>query len=124
MHNLLIKIKNAQAVKKETVKAAFSRMNSAILKILEKFKYIEAASLKSGFRKNLEVKLAYKNNKGAIHNFKILSKPSRRLYIPYRKIRPVKQGYGILVLSTPKGIMDGETAKKLKVGGQLLFEIW
>ncbi|MDE2001160.1 MAG: 30S ribosomal protein S8, partial [Patescibacteria group bacterium] len=55
---------------------------------------------------------------------RILSRPSRRLYAGYKDIRPIRQGYGMLVLSTPKGVMDGKSAKMQKLGGQLLFEIW
>ena len=59
-----------------------------------------------------------------IEGTRILSKPSRRLYTGYKDIKPVRQGYGLLILSTPKGVMDGKSAKKQKLGGQLLFEIW
>ena len=122
--DLLIKIKNAQAVKNESVKVPFSKINLAILDILKKNNYIETASPKTGAKKIIEVKLKYVNNHGAIHDIKLLSVPSRHLYIGYRDIRAVKQGYGVLILSTPRGIMDGKNAKKAKLGGELLFEIW
>ncbi|MDD5547432.1 MAG: 30S ribosomal protein S8 [Candidatus Pacebacteria bacterium] len=118
----LIRIKNAQAVKKETVKLNFSKMGMSILELLKKHGYLDA--VKNVTKKNMEVKLKYKNGIGVIHGIKILSRPSRNLYIGYKEIRPVKQGFGLLVLSTPKGIIDGKTAKKSKMGGQILFEIW
>ncbi len=59
-----------------------------------------------------------------IRGLKFLSKPSRRLYVGYKEIKKVKSGHGLLVLSTSKGILSGEEAKKMKIGGQLLFEIW
>lgn len=127
MLNALIKVKNAQAVKQESAKVPFSKMTLAILEILKKYHYIESVAEKGVSKKDIkdiEVKLRYKDNGGAIHGIKILSKPSRRLYAGYKEIKPVKQGYGVLVLSTSKGIMDGKTAKKMKLGGQLLFEIW
>ena len=123
--NLLTKIKNAQAVKKESVKMPYSNMDFAIAEVLAKHKFVEEVSKKGRMPKRvLEVRLKYKDNKGVIQGVRVLSKPSRKLYSGYKDIRPVRQGYGLLVLSTPKGIMDGKTAKKEKVGGQLLFQIW
>ena len=124
-YDLLTKIKNAQAVKMENVKSAYTEMDFVIAELLAKYKFIEEVSKKGRMPKRaMDVKLKYKDGKGAIQGVKFLSVPSRRLYIGYKEIKPVRQGYGLLVLSTPKGIMDGKTAKKEKVGGQLLFEIW
>lgn len=123
--DLLIKIKNAQTAKKESVKAPYSNFGMAILEILENHKFVEAVSKKGRMPKRIiEVKLKYQNGEGAIHKIKFLSKSSRRLYIGYKDIKPIRQGFGLLVLSTSKGILDGKAAKKQKVGGQLLFEIW
>jgi small subunit ribosomal protein S8 len=124
--DLLTKIKNAQAVKKENVKVVYSNMDFAIAEILAEHKFIDSVIKKGRMPKRvMDIKLKYdENGKGVIQNVKFLSKPSRRLYIGYKGIRPVRQGYGILILSTPKGIMDGKSAKKQKLGGQLLFEIW
>lgn len=124
-HDLLTKLKNAQAVKRESVKAPYSNMDFAILELLLKHKFIADVSKKGRMPKRIiDVQLKYKDGVGAIQRVEFLSKPSRKLYIGYKDIRPVRQGYGLLVLSTPNGILDGKTAKKQKVGGQLLFEIW
>ena len=124
-YNLLTKIKNAQAVKKDSVKMPYSNMDFAIAEILVKNKFLEEASKKGRMPKRIiEVKLKYQDGAGAIQGVNLLSKPSRKLYIGYKDIRPVRQGYGLLVLSTPNGIIDGKNARKQKVGGQLLFEIW
>lgn len=121
----LVKIKNAQDARKESVKAPFSNLSLAVLEILEKSKFVESVSKKGRMPKRvIEVKLKYNNGEGAIHQIKFLSRPSRRLYLGYKDIKPVRQGYGVLILSTPKGVMDGRTARKEKVGGQLLLEIW
>jgi small subunit ribosomal protein S8 len=53
-----------------------------------------------------------------------VSKPSRRIYKKWTEIRPVKNGFGMLVLSTPKGIVTDKVARKEKVGGEAMFEIW
>jgi small subunit ribosomal protein S8 len=72
----------------------------------------------------IEVELKYEAEKGAINEIKFLSVPSRRLYSGYKDLRPVRQGFGVAIVSTPKGIMTASEARKQKVGGQLLFEIW
>ena len=123
--NTLIKIKNAQDAKKENVKVPFSNFSLAILELLEKHKLVEAVSKKGRMPKRIiEIKLKYNNGEGAIHKIKFLSRPSRRLYMGYKDIKPIRQGYGVLILSTPKGVVDGKTARKQKVGGQALFEVW
>jgi len=123
--NLLTVIKNAQAVQRETIKVPFTNMDFAIAELLAKHKYIEDVAKKGRMPKRiLEVTLKYKEGKGAISKVQFLSKPSRSAYVGYKDIRPVRQGYGLLVVSTSKGIMDGKSAKRQKLGGQLLFQIW
>ena len=123
--DLLTKIKNGQAVKKESVKSPYSKNDERVLEILEKNKFIKGFEKKGrGVKKILSVNLKYDENEGAIRGIKIFSKPSRHLYIGYKEIKPVRSGYGIMVVSTPKGIMTGGEAKKSKVGGELFFQIW
>ncbi len=124
--DLLTKIKNAQAVKKDSVKMPYSNMDFAVAEILAKNKFLEGAFKKGRLPKRvLDVKLKYdKTGRGAIQGVRILSKPSRKIYVGYKEIKPVRQGYGVLILSTPKGVMDGKEAKKNKLGGQVLFEVW
>lgn len=124
--DMLTRIKNAQAVGKEKVKVPYSKMDEAIANILARHKFIHSVEKKGRMPKRvLEIKLNYdKNGKGAINGVKFLSKPSRKLYAGYKNLRPVKQGYGIGILSTPKGIITNSEAVKQKVGGQLLFEVW
>lgn len=123
--DLLTRIKNAQAVKKASLKVPYSEMDMAILETLSKNHYIESAAKKGRSPKRIvEINLRYEDGEGAVRGVKFLSKPSRRLYAGYRDLRKVRQGYGHLVLSTPKGIMTGGEARKQKLGGELLFEIW
>jgi len=123
--NLLTKIKNAQMGKKENIKAVFSKIDEAIVKILSANNYIDGFEKKGrGVKRILDVKLKYIDGKGAINGMKFISKPSRRIYVGYEKIKPVKRGYGMSVVSTPKGVLTNKEAKKEKVGGEMLFEIW
>ncbi len=123
--DLLTKIKNAQAVKKENVKIPYSKMNEAVADILAKNKYLAGFEKKGrGPKKILDIRLKYQEGQGAVTGIKFVSKPSRRIYIGYADLKPVKQGYGIGVISTPKGIKTTMDAKKNKIGGEILFEIW
>ncbi len=123
--DLLTKIKNAQQVKKEFVKIPYSKNKERITEILAENKFVDGFEKKGrNPKKVLAIKLKYENREGAINGIKFLSKPSRHLYAGYKDIKLVKSGYGILVISTPKGIMTGKEARKQKVGGEMLFQIW
>lgn len=123
--NVLIQLKNAQQAGKERVKVPYSNMDLAVLEVLEKNKYVSEVAKKGRMPKRvIDVKLKYENGRGAISGVRFLSKPSRKLYAGYKDLRTVKQGYGLGVVTTPKGIMTTMEARKNKVGGQLLFEIW
>lgn len=124
--DFLIKIKNAQKAKKETMRAHFSTMDMAVADILVKHGYLANAGKKGRNPKRIiEVELKYdEDGVGAITDLQFISKPSRRVYAGYKELYPVRQGYGISVISTPKGIMTNQEAKKKKLGGQLLFKIW
>ncbi len=120
--DLLIKIKNAQAVCKENLKVKFTKMDKAILDILVSFKFVKKAEVKGrSYKKYIEIEL---NPNKSFEGLKFLSKPSRRLYAGYTGIKKVKGSRGLLFVSTSKGVMTGEQAKKQKVGGQMLFEVW
>jgi small subunit ribosomal protein S8 len=112
-------------VKKENVKIPYSKMDEGVLRILNDFNYIESFEKKGQkFKRYFDVKLKYIENKGAINGIKLISKPSCRTYTGYKDVKPVKRGYGLMVISTSKGIMSGQEAKKAKVGGEALFKIW
>lgn len=120
--DLLIKLKNAQAAKKRVVEEKFSKLNKAIVDILEKAGFLSKVEVKGKAPKLfLELRL---NKEKPIRGIKILSRPSLRRYTGYRNFYKVKNGEGLLIVSTSKGIMTGTEARKKKVGGQLLFEIW
>ena len=74
--------------------------------------------------KTLEVSMVYGTGGARIHDIERVSKPSLRIYQRVTDIRTYKSGFGDLILSTPKGILTGQEAKKHKVGGEVLFKIW
>ena len=123
--SLLTQIKNAQAVNKERVKTPYSAMDEKVLEILASSHYIAGFEKKGRNPKRyLETILLYKNNVPVITGVKFISSPSRHVYRKYTQLRKVKQGYGVSVLSTSSGLMTDKDARKNKVGGEILFNIW
>ena len=123
--DMLTTIKNALLVKKEEVSVSFSNLKFEIAKILEKSGFVEKIEKKKmKKKKSIEIKLKYENGVPAISGLKRISKPGQRIYLPAKKIKKTKKGYGIFIVSTSKGIMADREARKLKVGGEILCEIW
>jgi small subunit ribosomal protein S8 len=121
--DLIIRIKNGYLARKEKVEVLSSNFNLRILKKLKELKYIKDYSEKEDGKK-IEVELLYNNNQPALTDVKIHSKMGRRIYRGYRELKPVLNGLGFSIISTSKGILTNVEAKKLKVGGELLFDIW
>ncbi|MEN9922377.1 MAG: ribosomal protein [Candidatus Parcubacteria bacterium] len=124
--DLIIRLKNAGAVKKATVSVPYSKLRKAVLDTLVTAGYIVSATEKGKQvqEKTLEVTLRYENGAHRISGVKRISKPGRRLYCGVADIHPVKFGKGHLILSTPAGILTGEEAKAKQMGGEQLFIIW
>ncbi|MBU2101412.1 30S ribosomal protein S8 [Patescibacteria group bacterium] len=110
---------------KQRVKVPYSHLDYSILEALVKDGYLDSIQRKGrGVKRIIDIKLKYDQDEPAISEIKFVSRPSRRIYTGYREIKSSHQGYGRFILSTPEGIMDDKEAKKKRVGGQLLFEIW
>lgn len=122
---MLISLKNGGVVGKETVMVPFSKLTGEIAKTLFNAGYIASYAKKSRAKGDvLELGVSYIDTKPKIHDVKRVSKSSRRVYIGVQDVKSVKNGRGLLVLSTPKGILTGDQARKEHVGGEALFEIW
>ncbi|MBI2042277.1 MAG: 30S ribosomal protein S8 [Candidatus Nealsonbacteria bacterium] len=123
--DMLNRIKNGQAAAKEQVAIPYSNFKYEIAKILEKEKFVESVERKGRkINKFFEVTLKYEDKVPAISGIKRVSKPGRRIYLPAKDLRKVRDGYGMAVISTPKGLMSNRQARKEKAGGEVLFEIW
>jgi len=123
--NMLTSIRNAQAVRHPVVRVPFSNLKYEIAKILERNGFVEKIEKKGRkTKKFIEITLKYEDNLPRISGLKRVSKPGQRIYLPWRKIKKVKQGYGIAIISTSKGLMTDKEARKQKIGGEILCEIW
>lgn len=123
--DFIIRLKNAGAIGTSVVSLPHSQHLEDIAKKLRELGFVEAVdvSTKDG-RKILEVTLAYENGVHKIHDVKRISKPGRRMYVSSREAHSVKNGLGARVISTPKGILADKEARKVRAGGEALFEIW
>lgn len=124
--DFIIQLKNATAVRKECVALPYSKLKHAVAIKLEQCGYVGPVAKKGKkARKSLEVELRYEEDgTSRIGDVARVSKPGRRVYMSVSEIRPVRFGKGALILSTPKGILTGEEARKEHVGGEALFKIW
>ena len=120
---LIIKLKNANSAKKAMV--AFSKMRESVLDALAKEGFVKAVTKKGKkVNKSIEAELVYVDDQPRIQGVEQISKYSRRVYQGAKEIKRVQNGYGALILTTPKGILTDKEARKENVGGEALFKIW
>lgn len=120
--DVLIKMKNAEQAGKRSMRVRFSRMDQSVLEELKRYGFVKKVEVKGRPPKKI-IEVVFGKDRH-IQGLKFLSKPSTRRYAGYGDFKSVKGGRGILMVSTSKGVMSGVRARKEKVGGQLLFEIW
>lgn len=123
--DMLTRIRNAQAAGLATVTIPFSRIKQDIAAILEKAEFIGKSESKGRkTKKDIEIVLKYKDGKGAIAGLKRISKSGQRIYSSYTEIKKVREGFGISIISTSKGLMTDKDARYQKLGGEIICEIW
>jgi len=122
--DMFIRIKNAQKAGHETVHIPYSKFKHEIAKVFERSGLVGKIEKKGKkVRKFIEILLKYNEGFPAIRNVKLISKPSRRIYVSWKELRPAQHG-GVVIISTPKGIMNSREAHKEKVGGGVIAEVW
>ncbi len=124
--DFLTRLKNASAAGNESFTAPFSKQKAEIARILKEEGYIWNYETKTeGQFPQLEVKVRYSDTGEAVlHGLKRVSKPGLRQYVGSGEIPRVLSGLGIAILSTSKGLMTGSKARKAKLGGEHLANIW
>lgn len=135
--DLLTRIRNAQKVKHQEVLVPYSNFKFAIVSVLQKEGYlnfcrvIEEESLtklktgKKKKRKKIKIGLKYdENREPVIHEITKISKPGQRIYTSVKKLSMIKGGLGIAIVSTSRGIMTDREARKRRLGGEVICEVW
>lgn len=122
--DMLTRIRNAHAVDKKEVCVPASNLKSAIADVMQKEGYIESFNVDGdGAQKTLTIQLKYYDNKPVIDSLKRVSKPSLRVYAKSSNMPKVMNGLGIVIVSTPKGVMTGQQASAENVGGEVLCSV-
>ena len=123
--DLIVIIKNAQKAGQTETEAPFSRVKLELVKILAREGFLESFEKKGQKSKEkILIRLKYNQGRGAIEEIKRVSKPGQRIYKGNEEIRLIRQGYGAAIISTSRGLMTDKEAKKNKLGGEILCEIW
>ena len=124
--DMLTRIRNAQAVNKAQVSIPASNLKSAVASVMQDEGYITSFVIEGDNKaanKTLIIKLKYYDNKPVIESLERISKPSLRLYASKDNMPSVLNGLGIVIVSTPKGVMTGQAAKAQNIGGEVLCSV-
>ncbi|HIJ90927.1 MAG: 30S ribosomal protein S8 [Desulfobulbaceae bacterium] len=124
--DMLTRIRNAGMVKFETVEMPLSKVKTGVAAILKKEGFINDFQIvDTNTQGVLRIEMKYdQNNERIITNLKRVSKPGRRVYVKHDQIPKVMSGLGIAIISTSKGIFTDKEARTMKIGGELLCEVW
>ena len=127
VHDMLIRIKNAYMARKTNIdNIQYSKFKENVLKILKQHNFIKSYKVVENNNKKI-ISIVIKEVTNPIQDvpvIKFYSKPSRKLYVSYKDLHKVAGGLGIGIISTSKGLMTTKEAKKQKIGGELIFEIY
>lgn len=121
--DLLTRMRNAIQARQSKTTAPHSKLKVSILDVLKKEKFIHDYKVNKNDQSFDEIEIIFSNERDEL-NLKRVSKPGQRIYVKKNEIKPVLNGYGISILSTPKGVMTGDEAMKNGVGGEFICTIW
>ncbi|HVS79530.1 MAG TPA: 30S ribosomal protein S8 [Candidatus Paceibacterota bacterium] len=123
--DMITRIKNAGAAGNPLVTVPYSKMKMSIAELLQREGFVKSVSKKGKkIAKSIEIELIYEDDEPKVRGAERISKFSKRVYARAKDLRPVKNGYGLLVLTTPAGIVSDKEAREKNVGGEALFKIW
>jgi small subunit ribosomal protein S8 len=124
--DFLIRIKNGYLAGKRQVLVPYSRIKERLGQILVKEGYLEnvKCQMSNVKFKILELELKYEKRRPVLTEVRRISKPGLRIYSPSSRIPRVRQGFGITIISTSKGLMTDKEAKKKNLGGEIICQVW
>lgn len=123
--DMLTRIRNAINVRKSEISLPHSNVKEAVAKLLKDSNFVDAVSVEDArIGKTLTIRINSDGTNARITEIARLSKPGRRYYVKSAEIPTVKQGRGVVIVSTSKGMMTGEQAKAAKIGGELICKVY
>ena len=123
--DLITRIRNAIAVGKTEIRVPASKLKIAVANKLQESNYIEKVEIEPAKPRDIiHIIINSADRNANINAIKKVSRPGRRIYVGANDIPKVKSGRGTVLISTPKGILTGQEAKKAKLGGEILIEVY
>ncbi len=123
--DMIIRIKNAAAARKGELVLPYSKFKANLAQLLLQEGFVAGVNEVAGKFKMLQINLKYApNGDSVIADIKRVSKPGQRIYLPVTKLPRTNSGFGITVVSTPKGLLTDKQARKIKVGGEVVCQVW
>jgi len=123
--DLLTRIRNGQRAKKDSVMSPASKLRARVLEVLQREGYIRGFSEDgTGAHPALRIELKYFEGEPAIKHVARVSKPGRRVYSGSRELPVIRNGLGITIVSTPRGVLSDAEARAANVGGEVLAEVF
>ena len=122
--DMLTRIRNGAKALRPVVEVPHSRIKERIAGILRKEGYLADCSVEGQRIKTLKLKLKYEGKKNVIAGLRRVSRPGLRSYVGADEIPRIRGGLGVMIISTPEGVMTGRQARKKNLGGELLCAVW
>lgn len=123
--DMLTRIRNATVANKASLVLPYSKFKDNLAQLLVKEGFIKSSMEVPGKLKNLQIDLKYTAvGDSVITGIKRVSKPGQRIYLPVEKLPRTNSGFGITVVSTPKGLLTDKQARKQRVGGEVVCQVW
>ncbi len=122
--DMLTRIRNAAAAQKTELVLPYSKFKANLAQVLLKEGFVSSVNELTGAPKMLQINLKYSGGESVIAGIKRVSKPGQRIYLPADKIPRTNSGYGLTVVSTSRGLMTDKEARKAKVGGEIVCQVW
>ena len=123
--DMLTRIRNGQQARKDSVLSPASKLRACVLDVLQREGYIRGYQEDAaGAQKSLRIELKYFEGQPAIQHVSRVSKPGRRVYSGAQELPRIRNGLGITIVSTPKGVLSDAEARAQNVGGEVLAEVF
>lgn len=124
--DMLTRIRNGQMANKSVIECPFSKLRENVCKVLADEGFIRAYKIEANDnnKKSLQIELKYSEGRGVIRQIDRVSKPGRRSYRGAKDLPRFYNGLGILIVSTPKGVMADHKARDENVGGEVLCQVF
>ena len=123
--DMLTRIRNGQQARKDSILTPASKLRTRVLDVLQREGYIRGYSEEElAGQKGIRIELKYFEGQPAIQHLSRISKPGRRVYSGSQELPRIRNGLGITIVSTPKGVLSDAEAREQNVGGEVLAEVF